>query len=75
MSVPFERTNCELVENIGEGFLVFSPVINAVIYSFLGRKFRKDCMVKNTYYFIKTQFFMQIVIYLFELRDQRNIFV
>ena len=30
--------------SIAQSFMIISPILNAVLYSFLGRKFREECL-------------------------------
>ena len=38
---------CQQLIKVKDWFLISCPMINAIIYSFLGRKFRRDLMVRN----------------------------
>ncbi len=45
--IDFGVNFCHRLIYVKDWFLISCPMINAIIYSFLGRKFRRDLMVRN----------------------------
>ncbi|CAG5112138.1 Oidioi.mRNA.OKI2018_I69.chr2.g6387.t2.cds [Oikopleura dioica] len=41
--IPLSSYHCEGFKNVSQSFLIMSPILNAILYSFLGRKFREEC--------------------------------
>ena len=49
VKLPLNQSQCSQFKRTANIFLIFSPVINGLIYSFLGRKFRKDLKVTSAF--------------------------